>query len=338
MFRKTLALATAGSFGLISQVIAGAPALISLTQITPDPVRPGDTIEILAEVTSNPTGLAPVASNLRLTWNSDVVQYVDFFNDDLGETLTGPVEGVAPNLSIDFLNTGEFDNTDLTPGLARFEFLVVGGVADAATFTIGPDPQSSGPLLALNGVRIENSYDAPLTITIADFEFTGTGDLDRDGLSNDAENVLRTNADRKDSDGDGFEDGVEIAIETDPLDPADPADATDADGDGIPDFADNDPASSDSDNDGYKDAWEIASGSDPDNDQSTPSLGDSNGDGNAEFTDGVIAFNLFLGVLTPEGFGPEENRDIDRNANFDAIDAVLLFNWFLGNVEEIPFQ
>lgn len=166
------------------------------------------------------------------------------------------------------------------------------------------------------------------------------GDEDRDGLTNAEEEVIGTNPREKDTDGDGFEDGVEVGTEppTDPLDPDDPADTTDADGDGIPDIVDNDPTSNDSDGDGFADFWEIIEGTDPNNENEFPNLGDANDDGVTEFTDAVITFNIFLGVFNIEDFPTDEIiLDVNRDGNVDVVDAVLLFQFQLGNIPTIPF-
>lgn len=59
-----------------------------------------------------------------------------------------------------------------------------------------------------------------------------TGDLDRDGLTNEQEDELGTDPSLADTDGDGVGDGAEVEAETDPLDPGS---FLDSDGDLVPD-------------------------------------------------------------------------------------------------------
>ena len=156
------------------------------------------------------------------------------------------------------------------------------------------------------------------------------------------EEALGTNPLAKDSDGDGIEDGVEVAIGTDPLDDQDPAVRTDSNGDGVPDaykislgLSVSDP---DSDGDGYPDYWELAVGTDPLDPESRPSIGDVNGDGSAEFLDAVIIFNVFLGNFSANDYRLPQYFDLNRDGLVDSVDGVILFNWWLGNIKYIPYK
>ena len=88
----------------------------------------------------------------------------------------------------------------------------------------------------------------------------GEGDLDNDGLSDDAERLNGTNPTSADTDADGLTDGEEIAGGTDPANP-------DTDGEGLSDSEEldlgTDPTNADSDEDGFDDLQEIAAGADP---------------------------------------------------------------------------
>jgi hypothetical protein len=162
-------------------------------------------------------------------------------------------------------------------------------------------------------------------------------DSDRDGLTDDDETTRGTFLNDKDSDDDGFEDGVEVGIGTDPLDPNDPADKTDADDDGVPDSLDPDPTKKDTDGDGVLDMWEIATGFDPNDNTSVPPVGDANEDSNKDFTDAVAIFNLFLGNFDPDLYADPVYLDINRDGKLDSVDGVLMFNWYLGNIPYLPF-
>jgi hypothetical protein len=163
-------------------------------------------------------------------------------------------------------------------------------------------------------------------------------DSDRDAVSDSDEATLGTDAGKKDTDGDGFEDGVEVALGSDPLDPTDPALSVDADGDGVPDYADPNDALRDSDGDGFLDFWEIASGSNPADSTSIPSLGDADQNGFVDFSDAIAVFNLFLRNFDPQLYSEEFDQDINRDGKVDSVDGVLLFNFYLGNITTIPFR
>jgi len=124
-----------------------------------------------------------------------------------------------------------------------------------------------------------------------------SGDLDGDGLSNDAEVDAGTDPLATDTDGDGLDDGIERRTHgTDPL-------VTDTDGDGLDDGeevvdSNTDPTAADTDDDGFPDGREVEFGTvptrtDTDGDglddgaevnryQTDPTLADTDGDGLAD--------------------------------------------------------
>ncbi len=173
-------------------------------------------------------------------------------------------------------------------------------------------------------------------------------DSDGDGLLDGMENVglcepllligsvYMTNPLDADTDGDGIGDGVEILIGSDPLDAADPATIVDDDGDGLPAGVDPNDASTDSDDDGFGDAYEFAMGTDPADPDSKPTLGDADGDGSANNLDAIIIFNWTLGNV--EVLANPGACDVQINAIIQNSDAIVLFNWTLGNVTEIPLR
>ncbi|RMG21192.1 MAG: hypothetical protein D6729_01300 [Deltaproteobacteria bacterium] len=88
------------------------------------------------------------------------------------------------------------------------------------------------------------------------------GDLDGDGIENDAECAGGTDPTRSDTDGDGLADGEEAGYGADPT-------RADTDGDGLDDGEEvaggTDPATADTDGDGLDDGTERANGLDPTN-------------------------------------------------------------------------
>ncbi len=171
-------------------------------------------------------------------------------------------------------------------------------------------------------------------------------DSDGDGLLDGEENIggcdplilvgslYMTNPLEKDTDGDGLWDGIEVLMGTDPLDPADPGAFTDEDNDGLPDSVDPDATTSDADGDGFTDQYEFAIGTDPADGNSTPPLGDANADGSTNNLDAIMIFNWTLGNL--ETLPDMGVADVQIDALVNNTDAIVLFNWTLGNVPLLP--
>ncbi len=126
------------------------------------------------------------------------------------------------------------------------------------------------------------------------------GDPDDDDLDNLQEYILHTDPNDPDSDGDGLEDGAEVA--TYGTDPANP----DSDGDGLNDgdelAAGTSPLDPDHDDDGMTDGWEVQYGLDP-------LVDDSTGDADA---DGLDNLEEFLHGTNPQ------NADTDSDGFTDA--------------------
>lgn len=94
----------------------------------------------------------------------------------------------------------------------------------------------------------------------------------------------------------------------------------------------------DSDGDGLSDAYEIEIGTDPDDATDFPPLGDVNGTGGRpNFVDAVIVINYFLGNVPNPGQFDESLMDVNRDGRVDSTDAIILFNFHLGNIPYIPF-
>lgn len=212
------------------------------------------------------------------------------------------------------------------------------------TLALSPDNTEEFP-------SMEISADGQITYAwVEDFNATGRDiyfqranvsallalDEDLDGIPTGEEYDLGTDPFVKDTDGDTVEDGVEVAIGSDPLDPADPQDVTDSDGDRLPDFADDAPETIDQDGDGNSDGWEAASGTDEDNAEDHPSLGDVNGDGPREFVDAVLVFQVFLGNIPIQDRAQLIRMDVNRDGIVDPVDAVLLFNYYLDVITVLP--
>lgn len=168
-------------------------------------------------------------------------------------------------------------------------------------------------------------------------------DSDGDGIADVVETVLGTNPNNPDSDNDGIPDGVEVRIGSDPLDSNSPTvggSNTDTDNDSVPDNVEvvlgTDPNEPDTDGDGIRDDYEILVGSDPLSDTSVPDLGEANNTPPVNNTDALRILEAFLNLNTLNQ--TNQNRvDINRDGDVDNVDAVILFQWTLGNIPYIPF-
>ncbi len=144
-----------------------------------------------------------------------------------------------------------------------------------------------------------------------------------------------------DRDGDGIENFIEIAVtHTDP-------DLKDTDNDGVEDGVEvtlgtdpnsnlsipsTPPGTGDSDNDMFKDFYEVACGTNPNDDKSFPVLGNANNFAGSDNVDAVIIFNLFLKNIDFPQFPYYHRMDVNRDGIIDHLDGLLMLNAFLGNV------
>ncbi len=169
----------------------------------------------------------------------------------------------------------------------------------------------------------------------------GDGLLDGEEAVSECESTLptraQTNPRNADTDGDGYTDGMEVLIlSSDPLDAQspDPAQTVDGDGDGLPASLDPDDANPDFDMDGFSDGYETQSGTDPNDPDSVPALGDINDDGSANNLDAIVLFNWTLGNPAPAN--RLDLADCVADGQVNNLDAIVLFNWTLKNVELLP--
>ena len=144
------------------------------------------------------------------------------------------------------------------------------GLTNAQEATLGTNPfvsdtDSDG---ISDGVEVANASD-PLSACSPNAIFV-TCDQDNDGLTNAEEALLGTNPAVADTDGDGINDGAEVANGSDPLSPCSPNvnfSGCDQDNDGLTNgeeaLVGTNPTIADTDGDGINDGAEVTNGSDP---------------------------------------------------------------------------
>ena len=235
-------------------------------------------------------------------------------------TVTGTTYGLRISDSAD----AEIHNSNLV-GNKIFAVDALGTSASAAAENTwwgasdGPSGQGtgSGDSITANVTYTPYLSSHQLRDSDGDGLYDWIEDLDLNGIQDTGE----TNPTNKDTDGDGVEDGVEVALSYDPTNSG-----------SVPPSP---PGTGDSDGDGYKDFYEVAIGTSPNEAGETPSLGDSNDSGAADNVDAIIIFNSFLANVAVTDYFPDRT-DVNRDGRIDNVDAIILLNWFLGNIAAIP--
>jgi hypothetical protein len=155
----------------------------------------------------------------------------------------------------------------------------------------------------------------------------GIEDVNRNGIHDAGETLTRV----RDTDADGWGDGVEVLLaETDPVDAGDPGTApVDADSDGLPANLDPDEGVNDLDADRYTDGYEavqldLAAVSDA---ASNPPLGDVDQNAVLDNADSQLILNFFGRQPLPPDFTPMR-ADVNRDAFIDNSDSQISLNFF----------
>jgi hypothetical protein len=223
----------------------------------------------------------------------------------------------------------------------------------------------NGTTFSLNGTTAAGAFGAGGTVTgsstINPGNVTGTApgefetvfpnlDTDGDGVANVLEIQLGLNPNNRDTDGDGVPDGIELRFAWNANNPDDPVVGganVDTDGDGIPDFYElivgTHRLNPDSDSDGIRDDYEILVGTDPVDVNSFPLFGNADpldpNPVNARNVNNLDAIRILLSALDVEvlrGIN-RGNIDINRDGQVNAIDAIILYQYLLGNIDFIPY-
>ena len=178
----------------------------------------------------------------------------------------------------------------------------------AGTDNNNPDTDEDG---VIDGDEVLNGSD-PLDSCSPNAGAIGSNDCDNDGLINDDETFYGTNPANADTDGDGIQDGAEIAGDSNPLDSCDPnagaVDSNDCDFDGLTNdgeiAAGTDNTNPDTDNDGILDGAEVNNGTNP-LDPCDPNSAACNGPTAADdIASTPVNTGVNIAVLANDDFGP----------------------------------
>lgn len=205
---------------------------------------------------------APAISSSRVVWTQKVNGFYDLFNYDLSSGQTTR------------LTNSNLDETYpvLAGGRIGYLGMAVGGTQRIAhVYTIGSQEDVAMPFKGYNHgfvsitdnrmAWVENRPNS--RIKLYDFNIPASAaDVDSDGLSQETEQKVGTDTEKKDSDGDGISDTDEIVLfRTNPT-------TVDSDADGINDYKEvfyikTNPLKFDTDGDGYYDGLEVKTNHNP---------------------------------------------------------------------------
>jgi hypothetical protein len=248
---------------------------------------------------------------------------------------------------------GQPDSGDSSGGIYRVigGFWSVGGVSgEEPTPTPVPATPTATPVCVsdldmdslCDEVEGENAPGTGRTnLYLPDSDGDGLGDgvedVNRDGMSSADE----TDPLGRDTDGDLYQDGVEVLlIGSDPLQIVDPPPTyMDQDGDDLPGEGstwplDPDETDRDCDDDRFTDGYEAVHGEIHEAPDAWPPLGDVNGTYNVDNADSQLILNFFAKQMTP---GTDFRwGDVNRDAVEDNADSQLVLNFFARMLDHLP--
>lgn len=208
---------------------------------------------------------------------------------------------------------------------------------------VGPDADRDGVPNANEGLN--NTLPAGSSNwLLSDSDGDGRSDGQEDANKNGVRDTGETSTRNRDTDGDNFEDGIEILMSQDPL--VANAGYLDSDGDGLPNSIDPNNTLKDTDGDRYDDGYDKLYG-DPSNAAVVPHLGDVNGDTFVTSLDALIVQSLFLEIITYEAVvfdqgGPDYDgfrySDVNRDGFYTSLDALVIQSYFLQILPLLPLR
>lgn len=219
--------------------------------------------------------------------------------------------------------------------------------APTPTPTVSPTPV--GPDVDMDGVPDDN--EAPNNNVqpgqsnriLSDSDGDGRLDGQEDTNANGQQDSGETSTRNRDTDGDRFEDGIEVLMSQNPL-VVNPG-FQDADGDGLPDSIDPNSSNRDTDGDRYDDGYDALYGH-ANNSGLKPALGDVNGDSFVTSLDALVVQSLFLAIINesnPVFNGPVHTKafryaDPNRDGFVTSLDALIIQSYFLQILAILPLR
>lgn len=295
------------------------------------------TVSVITQAWPQRDGQTPwlvYSTNNFATATKDMMNF-DFFtgnNTQYWEIINQQAPGTTVRFFITITGAGGEIQSDANNG-AYFSYNVQGAVQDLDEDGV-PD-----------SVEARNPAPGQSSLVLPDSDLDGLRDGQEDANANGSKDANETSTRNADTDGDKWQDGVEVLLTSDPLNPAAPGAIGDADSDRLPDSLDPDDTKFDADGDKFDDLYEVVAvgAAAATNPGVRPTLADLNNDGQVSNIDALITQSFFLGNIGTDSpiFGAAKTfrrADVNGDAFVSNIDALLAQSFFLGNLQRMPFR
>lgn len=223
-----------------------------------------------------------------------------------------------------------------TGGTTHLDDVLVASVPPAGI----PDADSDG---LPDSVESANPATAGMSNRfLADSDLDGLRDAREDTNRNGALDSGETSTRNRDSDADGFHDGIEvIVLASNPLGNTSPGGTiVDVDKDSLPASVDPNDNNRDVDGDRIDDAyeWLRLGQAAMTNNAVRPPLCDVNRDGFVSNLDALVIQSLFLSIAQFGNFPGSSDTDPNGDGSVSNVDALIAQSFFLGNLATLPLR